>query len=120
MLTNKYEEYCGEIVIDNLRRRDPPRRHGYFLQHETPEEDESSSEEDDYQGPSLGENGLCPILDTRAPPQLFHSFAPRDYTQLTPDHYFLFPRRLNGFALASKHKSRLRLGHNLRILTDIR
>jgi len=37
----------------------------------------------------------------------FKSVNPKEQESLTPHHYFLLPRRMNGFALAKKQRSNL-------------
>ena len=45
------------------------------------------------------------ILNTKALYADFPSIKPDEIVDLTPDHYFLLPRRIDGYALGSKQKS---------------
>ena len=45
------------------------------------------------------------VLDFKASRSTFRSINPADHSTLSKKHYFLFPRRLDGFALAQKQKS---------------
>lgn len=60
--------------------------------------DEVSESEDDGYHESI-------TLNTKAPRSKFHSIDPAFEEKLTTHHYFLLPRRLDGFALSKKQRS---------------
>jgi len=61
----------------------------------------SESEDDDYHESIT--------LNTKAPRSKFHSIDPTVEEKLTLHHYFLLPRRLDGFALLKKQRSTIQI-----------
>jgi hypothetical protein len=51
------------------------------------------------------ERTISTSLDAKGPRSSFVDISPKMRESLTDSHYFLLPRRLNGFALAQKQRS---------------
>lgn len=66
----------------------------------------SSGPDSDYDENGLDDgNSGCPVLDPKAQRSAFKSINPEVTDHLTPEHYILMPRRMNGFGLAQKERS---------------
>ncbi len=62
-------------------------------------EEENSDSEDEGQSE--------PILNNKAPVADFHSMNIKEHRHFSANHYFLLPKRINGFALAQKQRGRI-------------
>jgi hypothetical protein len=84
------------------RRRHTRRRGG--VRARDSESDSSSGSE--YDNDDLEDGYSKPALfETKGPLSAFRSIDPKEKEHLTPQHYFLFPRRMDGFSLAQKERS---------------
>ena len=91
------QEYAGEIVIDWSP-----------LEHTRRVRIISSSSEDDNSD-TEGDNNHRPIILDPKSRSEFRNISPNDYEELSTHHYFLFPRRVTGFAIGKKQRSKYAL-----------
>lgn len=98
-------EYTGEVIIDHRRSktygdRSPSPDPGPYYDRDDRVYYTSSDEEDSDEEEYNRRRGVP--LDTRTPRKTLYAISPKDDEKLTPQHYFLLPRRMDGFALVTK------------------
>lgn len=82
------------------------RRRGGVLVRASRSDTSDSDSDSDYDNDDLDDDYSKPTLfETKGPLSAFRSIDPKEKQHLTPQHYFLFPRRIDGFGLAQKERS---------------